>query len=255
MQTLNSEVKDSVKLTQKDSDLFAHFIQIVGILQRSSWYKAPTVIQYNMNHDGKTRGNMPILEQTAFALVYVRQLISTQDCMFNKACNQYKKFMDNQCKIEYVKEIQKKFNKYLKEESSFIPLRQYVNNHQQLIDAFLYGALILHGSNNPKSKLEDRERYKQMYMDKKYKDHYIFELNNTLKQVISMASTIGVLLQRDFGNWIQAGNIPKPDVFWQETMFSWLATVEEHNDNQSKDNKPVFDKPYNVEISTVEKSS
>ena len=217
---IKSNIKNNANFEQKHSDLFAHFIQIVDILQNSTWNKSQCTHQYNMNKDGLSRGDMPTLEQTVFALTYIRQLISNKDRLFNKACDNYMRFIDSSDKIHYIKQLKDGFNKYLREKPMHISLLNYVKDNLELIDTFLYGALIIHGTNNVS--IKHRERFKQLYMDEKNKEQYIFALNITLKHILSMASEIGVFIHKDFSRWINENLIPKPDVFWQKTMFTWL---------------------------------
>lgn len=170
-------------------------------------------LQINMNQDGQTRASMPTLESTAFALLYVRQLISQQDNIVNNACNKYKCFIANDEKRDYINELQKSFNKYLDDDlttmSHYVFLAEHVKNNREFIEAFAYGALIIHGSDKSD------------------------------------------LLQKDFAKWIETDIALKPDVFWQETMFTWHPPVQKDKNKTENNAHPVFGKAYDVQISHV----
>jgi len=254
LNSLDSGIRNKDKFTQQDSDLFAHFIQVVCVMQHSTWYKMITngTLQINMNQDGKTRALMPPLELTAFALLYIRQLISNKDDLVNKACNKYKCFIANDEKRAYIDELKNEFNSYLNcdltEISHYVVLEKYVKSNRELIDSFAYGALIIHGTQ--KTDQEHRKRYKSMYLEDSHaKPRFIWELNSAIMQVLSKASRIAVLLQTDFVKWQQAGIAPDPDVFWQETMFTWSPPVQEDQTDSTSNAPPVFGRAYNVQFS------
>jgi len=205
--------------SQKDSDLFAHFIQIIKVLQDSEWYKMPTKVSWHQENG--TKANLPSFEHTVFALTCIRQFTG-QDDLLNRTCNRYKHFID--CvKRENIVKRQNDFNKFLDgkiaDHSGDTCLHEYFNNTRQFIDAFLYGALIIHGPE--KSNEAKCQRYKQMYLDKKNKVFYLSELNNTIHEILSIASGIAVILQKDFAHWTNQSFVPKPNVFWQTIMWKW----------------------------------
>jgi len=254
LSSLDSGIEREEFFTQEVSDLFAHFIQIICVLQRSEWYKMVVngSLQLNMNHDGKTRASMPSLELTVFALVYIRQLISTADNIVNRSCKQYKCFIENTQKRNYIAELQKNFNHYLNDDlatmSHYTLLAERVQNNREFIEAFFYGALIIHGDNNPKDK--NCEHYKSLYLaGEKKRPRFIWELNNTVLRVLENATKIAVLLQKDFAKWKEEGVAPKSNVFWQETMFSWLPVVDKKNTEEIEKKEPVFGEAYDVQTS------
>ena len=235
------------KMTQHDSDRLGHFLQVITILHKSNWFNYKNKLQLNMNKDGKIRADMPELELTAFALLYIRQLIDSNDDLIKIACNIYCRFCSNIEKREYIKSLKENLIKYLNEPPSFIPLTKLVQSNIELIEVFQYGALIMHqpdNINDPKV----RDIFKTMYLRGDERVQYIFELNNVLKQVVCQASSIAVFIQKDFGIWIAEDKVLAPDVMWQNNMFTWDNLVEKKANNDNVSSKPVFGVPYNVEF-------
>jgi hypothetical protein len=154
-----------------------------------------------MNQDGRTRANMPDLELTAFALLYIRQLIDSHDDLIKIACNIYCRFCSNVKKRDYIKALKETLTEYLNESPRLVRLAGLVQSNMELIEVFQYGALIMHqpdNINDPKV----RNIFKTIYLRGNERVQYIFELNNVLKQIVCQASSIAIFIQKDFGTWI-----------------------------------------------------
>lgn len=178
-----------------------------------------------MNHDGKFRGDMPDLVQTVFALTYIRQLISAKDNLFRIVCKNYKNLSGELGKRKYIDEVKKEFDEDLKTPPMHVNLKKLVKTNQQLIETFLYGALIAHAPNAVKDP-QLMYIFKKLYVCED-RIMFIWYLNKTMKEILNTVLKIAVLLQKDLADWIDKGHVPASDVFWQENMFKWLPVIEE----------------------------
>ena len=53
----------------------------------------------------------------------------------------------------------------------------------------------------------------------------IFKLHETMLYIVSLASRIAMLLNKDFASWLSNGWVPPPNIFWQRTLFIWEPTI------------------------------
>ncbi len=218
----NNSIKNISCFSQKDSDLFAQFIQITKVLQTSKWHEHTVNSILHWNIEEGMKANLPSFEYTVFALTCIRQFVG-QDDLLNETCERYQDFIDD-TKRENIVKRQNNFTEFLNGNisghSDDTCLHKYFKNNRQFIDAFLYGALIVHGPE--KSYDTHRQRYKQMYNDKENKERYLYALNHTILEIMVQASGIAVILQEDFLSWINQDLVPKPDIFWHEIMWKWM---------------------------------
>lgn len=222
-------------MMQQDSDKLGHFLQVVTVLQKSNWFKYENKLQLN---GGTTQTNMPDLELTAFALLYIRQLIDSHDNLIKIACNIYCRFCSNVKKRDYVKTLKETLTEYLNAPPCYVGGAGLVQSNMELIEVFQYGALIMHqpdNINDPKM----RNIFKTIYLSGNERVQYIFELNNVLKQIVCLASSIAIFIEKDFGTWIVDNKVPEPDVMWQINMFSWNSLGKEKDNNENIPREPV----------------
>ena len=239
------------KIVQENADTWGHFIQIVKELNHSSWAKYPQRLKKNMNHDGKVRADMPTLEQTAFALLYTRQLVDKKDDLLCTTANLYSRFSSNREKSERVQEIKSLLMEFLRSKPRNVEVAQIFKTNEILLKTFQYGGGIVHSP----IKIDDqslRDNFKTLYLHRCRVDG-IFELNHILKEVLYYASQISNFLCSDLGEWINNGKVLAPDVMWQGSMFSWEPLSENKIGEEDVQREPVFGVPYDVEISEVQK--
>ena len=232
------------EMTQQESDIIAHFIQLVQVIQNSSWHKNKPILQYNMNGDGLARGDFPSLELTVFALLYIRQLIDDHDNMIKKAVNIFKKHSSNSEKQDFLKNKVREINDFLQEAPNQSITQNFATTNKELIEIFQYGTLILHGPQNIK-KDELRKKVNEIYLHKDKLPFILFSLNDIILQILSKASKISYFIYRDVALWISENKIPAPDVMWQQSIFEWEPLVEKKEVNNEP---PKFGVAYNVEI-------
>lgn len=251
--SLSSEYRASENnhdMSQMESDCIAHFLQVTAIVMSSSWFRYHSLYQANMNGDGLIRADMPNLEQTVFALLYMRQLIGSKgnDDLFNTACKNYIRHSANERKADYVEKKRKNWNELLEQKPMRIDLAKIVSSAKMLLAAFQYGSFIIHSPDRVRSK-EARDLFNALYQNEKIRVDAVWELNSIMKTLFGEAAQIALLIRNDFAVWIRDKKIPAPNVMWQQNMFQWNPPVEkkERTENQP----PQFGVAYNFEIKEV----
>lgn len=253
--SLSNEYKisaDNHGMSQVESDCIAHFLQITAVIKNSSWYRHNALYQADMNGDGLIRADMPNLEQTVFALLYMRQLIGSRgnDDLLNTACKNYIRHSANEYKANYVKQKQKNWNDLLEKKPMHVNLAKIILSAKMLLEVFQYGSLIIHSPNKVKSK-EVRNLFRELYLNEKKRIPALWELNFIMKTLFSEASNIALLIKNDFVSWIQDKKVPAPDVMWQQNMFQWNPPVEKKE--RAENQPPQFGVAYNFEVKEVTK--
>ena len=241
---------DGKDMSQIESDCIAHFIQVIDVIQSSAWNQHPLVFQSNMNQDGKIRADMPSLDQTVVALLYMRQLIgsSGNDDLLNKVCNFYCQHSSIKIKSSYVEQKRQEWNDYLLESPMNIELAKLVPSNQWLLETFQYGALFIHSPNKVKSS-NARESFRKLSLDKELRVEALYSLHYLMKTLYSKASNIATLIQNDYAQWINDKKVPLPDVMWQQNLFQWNPIIERKEFFQAE--QPQFGVAYNIELREV----
>jgi hypothetical protein len=195
--------------TQEKSDMLAHFIQVAGQISRSSWMRAPCDFQVQ---GGKVLGShFPTIEAFVYGTVYFRQLYAG-DKLFSSACNIYAKHAGDPLKVHWAKEELAAFERLLAANSFFfdnISLRD-------LIDAFLYGALIFHG---PEKAHEKHKRRFQSMITRHPREELLYSLDLGMRNVCRHATDVSHLVYKDMAHWQHREWIPAPNVWWHSTLF------------------------------------
>ena len=203
-------MKNKRTWTQSHSDLLAHFIQVVGQVQRSKWSKAPCSIS---SRGDERHGEFPSLEEFVYAAVYFRQLYS--DKLLRESFNCYERFADSPLKVLWVREEVRGF------ESSLAATAQFVRgiSRRALVDSFLYGAGLFHSIShgNPKTARNVQQFWGLIRKEDPLK--LAFELNVSFRQLLGYASHVGIVIQHDYGRWLNTEGIPKPNVYWHSNLF------------------------------------
>lgn len=238
---------DGCEMSQMKSDCIAHFLQITDVVSRSSWRKTKPVYQANMNRDGQERANMPNLEQTVFALLYLRQLIGNKgnDDLFHSACAYYIEHAAQKGKTAYMKKKVEEWDHLLKEKPLCVAFLPGIGSNQELLEVFQYGSLIIHSPERTKS-----SKARKLFMricTGSGKVISLWALNVLMLQLFSLASSVAVFIQKDFALWVQEKKIPEPDIFWQENVFQWNPLVEKTDEPDKL--PPRFDEAFNIEFS------
>ena len=197
---------------QRDSDQFAHFVQVNKQISDSRWNSSK--VSFTKSGDKFTGGEFPDIESFVYVSVYFRQLFHRRrtDQLFNKVCDRYIHFSADVGKAAWVAEEKKRFNSAL--ENPFFMLQGY--SVEQLIEAFIYGASILHGI--PADQCESKKHFHELVADHA-RERVLFSLHGSLKMLQNHVSAVAAVVYQDFGNWLNTHNLPLPDVIWHFSLF------------------------------------
>lgn len=206
-----SSLRNKLDWEHKHSDTLAHFLQVNSQISNSRWIKEDC----NLTHDGnKLSSKVPSFESLIYVATYFRQLYSQKDKLFRSACDIYIRFVDNEAKQSWVKNERDIFFKKLNECPLFCDLDGIRN--EDMIEAFLYGALVLHSNINVnKSK---RDSFKKL-LDRLGRIKFVFCLNNCLRMLYNNVSVIAPLIYHDFAYWQHNEGIYAPDIYWHSKIF------------------------------------
>lgn len=196
---------------QKDSDTLAHFLQVNRQIAKSRWLKEECTLA---SKGSKIDSQVPSFESLVYVSIYFRQLFSDDDKLFSDACNTYKRYVANEAKIIWVECEKKSFFAILKEKPIFSSTTGVTNAN--LIDAFLYGALLFHAVE--KVKAHKRTTFKMLLQDLG-RDKLVFSLNACLRQLYNHVGAVAPVIYQDFAHWQSCESIPRPDILWQEQIF------------------------------------
>lgn len=163
--------------------------------------------------DPNTCADLPNLEQTTFALVYFRQLIGS-DALLKHAIEYFNKHSQSS--------MINQADKLMDEAPNMFDLRSHVPDNRTFLEAFFYGAKIIHKEPNKKNAQKLNGAYMGMYLDKKRVPLFMFDLHFLLLNILSIVSEAAVEIQRHLGHWINEGKAPKPNVFRLRNMFEYL---------------------------------
>src|SRR5579862_4971380 len=195
---------------QKKSDILAHFLQVSALLSNSSWMKSPCT--FTIQGDKVLKSQFASGEAFVYAAVYFRQLYA-DDSLFLEACRIYQEHSGDPAKVFWVKEELESFRRTLAGDCIFsairIPLRD-------LIDAFLYGALLFHG---PNKAFKIHRRLFQSVITGHLREEILYSLNMGMTGLCSHASGVAMVLHKDMAHWQHSGWIPAPNVWWHSRLF------------------------------------
>lgn len=238
---------DGCEMSQMESDCIAHFLQITDVVSQSSWRKTKPVYQANMNRDGLERASMPNLEQTVFALLYLRQLIGNKgnDDLFHSACKYYIDHAVQKSKTAFVKKKLEEWDHLLKEKPLCVAFLPDIGSNQELLEVFQYGSFIIHSPERTKS-----SRACNLFRcicTGSGKIISLWNLNVLMLKSFSLASAVAALIRKDFALWIRERKVPEPDIICQQNLFHWNPVVEKTD--EPDDRPPQFGEAFNIKFS------
>lgn len=187
--------------TQDDSNMIAHFLETVGYVANSSWYRSPPALTFRtQDQDTQVDSSFPDTFETQGVLLALRQLYAS-DKIFNKALKSYLRVCGDEKKVGWVEQIKKAFDKYL-EASGLFPVVAGVSV-RELLDAFLYGSRIAHS----------HERDKQEVLARLIASHgrpqVIMAVHAAFRQLMNFALCVFPVVKRDYQHWLATGACPK----------------------------------------------
>lgn len=198
---------------QRDSDLFAHFIQVNRQISKSRWSAADC--RFRRQGDRLLEASFPDIEEFVYAAVYFRQLFSRSrsDQLFRNVCDRYQHFVQSPVKSIWVAEEHAAFARTISGPVFMLP--DYTA--EQLIEAFMYGASIFHGI--PMEQCPKRQNFRRIIADND-REMVLYALHASLKQLQNHLSGVAAVIYQDFSNWIPDNSLPLPDVMWHHNLFS-----------------------------------
>jgi hypothetical protein len=212
-----SPIKDIQKWRQNDSDILAHFIQVQRQIVESKWAKSKLRIQYTEKHTESA--TLPEFESLVYASIYFRQLYSENDKLFKLACDTYNRFVDNDAKKQWIKHERKAFDELLN--AQIFPFRFQNITNKELIEIFLYGALIIHAPSpiNP----SNRTKLEQL-LKIEPREKIGYGVNSCYKHLLNHVSNVALLIYKDYSYWLNNFNIPKPNIHWHSKLFGTYSS-------------------------------
>jgi len=212
-----SPIKDIEKWRQNDSDIIAHFIQVQRQIVESRWAKSKLRIQYTENCTESA--TLPDFESLVYASIYFRQLSSEDDKLFKLACDTYNRFVDNDAKKQWIKHERKAFDKLLN--AQIFPFRSQIITNRELIEIFLYGALIIHAPNQINH--SNRTKLEQL-LKVELREKIGYGVNSCYKHLLNYVSNVALLIYKDYSYWLNNYNIPKPNIYWHSKLFGTYSS-------------------------------
>lgn len=185
--------------TANDADLVSHLGGIYHLLIRSRWLRSKCVVA-PIGPD-KCDAELPVHEDCMAVILPFRQLYSKDgaDDLFNRVCNLHKRHCPkDHPTYGWVAHYQKHFNTLLEQPLSFppgqtdIPARRY-------LDAFAYGARVVHASSNspnPSTDLESLLRGRQ-------REIVVMGYHYILRQLLACVSQTVQVIGQNVNHWVK----------------------------------------------------
>jgi hypothetical protein len=198
-------MSNAAKWTLENSNDFVHFIQVVGILQRSGWWRNSSKLSWSGGGGPYSLEN-PDLESTTAALALIRQFLLGRDDIFRKATKLYLEYADNQMKRAWVKHELDQFEAHLKGQHRIPPTPELAGvTNEELIDVIVYGTGLFHRKSN--KNLEDRLTQLTAACPR---ESLMFAFDMACRSMLNHPFTVAPLFYREFAHWSNTGVCPRP---------------------------------------------
>lgn len=182
-----------------------NFIQVVGLIYRSSWARKTSSRTTAM--DQVVKCVFPTVENMCAVLTLFRQLYAN-DALLENACNVYKKHCNNDIKKSWLDVCIDGFKQTLRGEDSFISLKGCTVRH--LLDVFLYGTGLVHSA----SEINRKRRNKLSELVKEHgREKVILAVNSSFWTVLKYAGDIFDVVNQDYQHWTEQKGCAKSDMF------------------------------------------
>lgn len=199
--------------TDKDADLFAQFFSIYRFLAKSRWLRSPCKVSSSTT--GVVSAILPLHEDCMSVILPFRQLYSKKDDLFNLACNLHNRNCppNNPCHM-WVKYYKDNFNCFLNAERTE-PFVQTVISAQRYIEAFAYGAGMIH----KRSDNQKPESDLLLLLHGNDKEKVVFGYHYILQTLLSFVSLATAVMQQNVQHWIQKLGWAKSKRLLAEDLF------------------------------------
>jgi len=182
--------------TQKDADLFARLFETYRFLARSKWVQSNC--QVSPSKTGDATAILPVEEDCMSVILPFRQLYSSdeKDNLFNRACNLHNKHCEKGCPHWWwVDHYKHAFNKFLASAPGFciktdISARRY-------LDAFAYGARIVHATSRSNVPVADFEAL----LSHNSKEMVVFAYHYILHSLLGYVSQAQIVMLQNARHW------------------------------------------------------
>lgn len=191
--------------SSRDSNTVAQFLRVVAEIAKSEWSRAPISISWlSEGTDARSilQRVFPTGGEVASVIAWVRQLYASDD-LFNHACNLYLRQVRTGTKHHWLRHVRTRFNDLREAHHRFPNIPEVTR--RELIDAFAYGARILHGE----SQCDSEGLINKLIMGHG-REQLLMAFNGSMHDLVSRANLAYHLLKQDFEHWVSTGLIPSP---------------------------------------------
>lgn len=195
---------------QRDSDHFAHLIQVSRQISESRWSNSEA--RFTSQGDKTIDAEFPDIEAFVYAAVYFRQLCTRPDSLFENVSDRYMHFVDYPGKLCWVAQEKERFLNAWRSPAFMLPEFTI----EQLLRAFMYGASILHSI--PHDRSDSKKHFHQLVANYE-RAKVLYALNSALKQLQNHVSALAAVVYQDFAHWLNRYSLPLPDVIWHFSLF------------------------------------
>jgi len=195
----------------KANTLF-NFIQVMGLIWRSSWARKKISITTNFDNEGKTNitCDFPAVESMCAVLTLFRQLYAG-DALMERTCRIYMKHSSNETKKQWVDHCLKNFKQSLDMYPHLIHLQGCTV--KKLFNAFLYGTGIVHSpSDREHGNRENRNRLSGI-VSQHGREKVIMAVNESFWMVFGYAVNVFHVVKQDYEHWTEKEGCAKSDMF------------------------------------------
>lgn len=206
----HASIKDPSSWTLEKSNDVTHLLQLIGILQRTAWYRASLSLSSQGNDWSLT---CPSLQETLPIFALLRQFLFRErekydrlDDVFRRAVDHYAQHCSDQGKAVWI----------LHEKRAF---EDFVLGHQRLdfgcdldgmsngdvLDTLIYGTGIIHRRSS-----QNREDQLAQLQARNDRRKLAFVLHYLCRELLNSMVSAAILLQSDFAHWVNEGACPRP---------------------------------------------
>lgn len=184
--------------TRNDADLVAHMNATYQQLIHTRWLRSKCVVTPTgpETYDAE----LPVQEDCMAVILPFRQLYSKDgsDDLFNRCCNLHKRHCPkNHPTYAWVAHYQKQFNAFLETPHSF-PSGQTSLPAGRFLDAFAYGARVVHASSNKADPVTDLANLLQ----EQPREMAVMSYHSILHQLLAYVSQALPVISMNVNHWI-----------------------------------------------------
>jgi hypothetical protein len=158
---------------------------------------------------------MPNTEQFVYAAVYFRQLMLKKDSLLTDAAERYCGHTACPVRQFWINHEVQQFRSGLAAAPVLLQVEGLTLS--KLFDAFLYGAGLIHIFRDVGN--EDRKLFLSLYDDRPNRAKLLYALNTGLRLLLIPVGNVALIIEQDFGDWLNRHSLARPDVRWHDRLF------------------------------------